>query len=110
MCSRFANLYVLSTWGRHMVYMGSPYIFYIYMIKCGWLGRSSDSFSPVPTIINGGDWGCIVHDLQTVIVLVLLAFNLIPQRSHHSLTLTGPLIKDSATATLSPWNGTRAIK
>ena len=22
-----------------MVYMGSPYIFYIYMIKCGWLGR-----------------------------------------------------------------------
>ena len=22
-----------------MVYMGSPYIFYIFMIKCGWLGN-----------------------------------------------------------------------
>ena len=22
-----------------MVYMGTPYIFYIYMITCGWLGR-----------------------------------------------------------------------
>ena len=39
MCSLFANLYVLSTWGPHMVYMGSPYIFYIYKIKCGWLGN-----------------------------------------------------------------------
>ena len=38
MCTLFANLYVLSTWGLHMVYMGSPYIFYIYMIRCGWLG------------------------------------------------------------------------
>ena len=38
MCTLFANHYVLLTWGPHMVYMGSPYTFYIYMIKCGWLG------------------------------------------------------------------------
>ena len=38
MCSLFENLYVLSTWDPHMVYMGFPYILYIYMIKCGWLG------------------------------------------------------------------------
>ena len=25
MCTLFANLYVLSTWGPHMIYMGSPY-------------------------------------------------------------------------------------
>ena len=39
MCTLFANLYMLSTWCPHMVYMGCPYIFYIYMIKCGWLGN-----------------------------------------------------------------------
>ena len=50
---------------------------------------SSDSFSTVPSIVNGGDWGCIVRNLETIIDLVLLAFNLIPQRSHHSLTLQG---------------------
>ena len=33
------NLYVLSTWGHHMVYMGSPYMFYINIIACGWLGN-----------------------------------------------------------------------
>ena len=43
--------------------------------------------SVVPPIVNGGDWGCIERDLETIIVLVLLAFNFIPQRSHHSLTL-----------------------
>ena len=37
--------------------------------------RSSDSFSAVPPIVNRGDWGCIVRDLETIIVLVLLAFN-----------------------------------
>ena len=40
MCTLFANLYVLLTWGPHMVYMGTPYIFYIYMIRCGWLGQN----------------------------------------------------------------------
>ena len=29
---------MLLTWGAHMVYMGTPYIFDIYMIRCGWLG------------------------------------------------------------------------
>ena len=49
--------------------------------------RLSDSFSTVLPIVNWGDWGCIVRDLETIIVLVLLTFNFIPQRSHHSLTL-----------------------
>ena len=40
MCTLFANLYVLLTWGPHMVYMGTPYIFDIYMIRCGWLGAA----------------------------------------------------------------------
>ena len=38
MCTLFVNLYVLLTWGPHMVYMGTPYIFDIYIIRCGWLG------------------------------------------------------------------------
>ena len=38
--------------------------------------RSSGSFSTVPSIVNRGDWGCILLDLETIIVLVLLAFNL----------------------------------
>ena len=38
MSTLFANLYVLLTWGPHMVYMGTPYIFDIYMNRCGWLG------------------------------------------------------------------------
>ena len=50
------------------------------------------SFSTVPPIVNGGDWGCIVRNLETIIVLVLLAFNFIPQRSHHPLSL--PKVKD----------------
>ena len=56
--------------------------------------RSSDSFSTVPPIVSGGDWGYIVRDLETIIVLVLLAFNFIHQRSHHSLTL--PRVTDPA--------------
>ena len=38
MCTIFANLYVLLTWGPYMVYKGTPYIFHIYIIRCGWLG------------------------------------------------------------------------
>ena len=49
--------------------------------------RSSDSFSTVTPIVNGGDWGCIVRDLETIIVLVRLAIKVIPQRSLHSLAL-----------------------
>ena len=37
-------------------------------------------------MVNGGDLGCIVRDLKTIIVLDLLAFNFIPQSSHHSQT------------------------
>ena len=74
------------------------------------IARSSDYFSTVPPIVNGGDWGCIVRDLETIIVLVLLAFNFIPQRPHHSLTLPRSRIRDSATVTLTPGDGTTAIK
>ena len=55
--------------------------------------RSSDAFSTV--LPNEGDWGCIVRDLKAIIVLVLLTFNFIPQRSHHSLTLPRSRIRDS---------------
>ena len=72
--------------------------------------RSSDSFSTVPPIVNGEDWGCIAHDLETIIVLVLLTFNFIPQKSHHLLTLTRSQIKESATVTLMPGYGTTAIQ
>ena len=72
--------------------------------------RSSDSFSTLPPIVNAGDWGYIVRDLETIIGLVLLAFNFIPQRSHHSLTFMRSLLRDSATVTLTPGDGTTAIK
>ena len=72
--------------------------------------RSSDSFSTVPPIVNGGDRGCIMRNLETIIVLVLLAFNFIPQRSYQSLTLPRSRIRDSATATLTPGDGKTAIK
>ena len=71
---------------------------------------SSDSFSTVMKIVNGDDWGYIVRDLETIIVLALLAFNFIPQRSHHSLTLPRSRIRDSAIVTLTPGDGTTAIK
>ena len=41
-------------------------------------------------------WGYIVRDLETTIVLVLLAFNFIHQRSHHSLIFTRSRLRDSA--------------
>ena len=37
--------------------------------------RSSNPFSTLPPIVNAGYWGNIVPDLETIIVLVLLAFN-----------------------------------
>ena len=51
-----------------------------------------------------------MRDLETIIVLVLLAFNLIPERSLHSLALPRSRIGDSATATLTPGDGTTAIE
>ena len=72
--------------------------------------RSSDYFCTVLPIVNGGDLGCIVRDLETNIVLVLLAFNKISERSHHPLTLPRSRIRDSATVTLTPGDGTTSIK
>ena len=40
-------------------------------------------------IVNGGDSGCIVHDLKTIIVLALLTFYIIPQ-SLTAKALTNP--------------------
>ena len=56
------------------------------------------SFRTVPPIVNRGDWGFIVSDLETIIVL--LAFNFIPQKSHHLLTMPRSQIRHSATLTL----------
>ena len=72
--------------------------------------RSSDSISTVTPIVNVGDRGCIVRDLETIVVLVVLAFNFIPKRSHHSLTLPRSRIWDSATVTLTPGDGTKPSK
>ena len=33
------------------------------------ISRSSDSCSPVLPIVNGGDWECITHDLETILML-----------------------------------------
>ena len=70
------------------------------------ISGSSDSISTVPQIVNGGDRGCILLDLKTIIVLVLLAFNFIPYMPHHSRTLPWSRIRDSATITLTPGDGT----
>ena len=68
------------------------------------------SFSTDPPIVNEGDWECILRDLETIVVLVLLAFNLISQRLHHSLTLLRSRFNDSATATLPSGDSTTATK
>ena len=61
-----------------------------------------------------GDLGCIVCDLETIIVLVFLAFNLILQRMkfhyYHSLTFSTLCFRDSDTASLTPADSTTAIK
>ena len=51
-----------------------------------------------------------MRDLETIIVLVLLAFNFIPQKSHHSLTLPRSRSNDSAAVTLTAGDGTTDIK
>ena len=66
--------------------------------------RSADSFSTVPSRING------IYCVWIVIVLVLLEFNLIPHRLHHILTPFRSRFRDSVTATLSPGDGTTAAK
>ena len=47
---------------------------------------------------------------NTHTIIVLLTFNIIPQRSHHSLSLPRSWYRYSATATLTPGDGTTAIK
>ena len=44
-----------------------------------------------------GNWECIVHDLETIIVSVSLEFNFISQKSLHSRTLPRSRFRDSAT-------------
>ena len=41
MCALFANLYVLLTWGSHMIYHGDP-IYVFNMIGYGWFGRETE--------------------------------------------------------------------
>ena len=58
-----------------------------------------------PPIVNADDLGYIVRELETIIVLVLLAFNFILQRSHHSQTFTRSRLRNYAGG-----DGTTAIK
>ena len=51
-----------------------------------------------------------MSDLETIIVLVLLVFNFMSLKSHHSLTLPRYRFRDSAFVTLTPRDGTTAIK
>ena len=87
MCTLFVNLYVLLTWRPHLVYMGAPYIFHIYMIRCGWFGRlwcssnigikchcenihsSIDSSRTVPSTINVNDWRLVASDRWIITLL-----------------------------------------
>ena len=77
------------------------------------ISKTSASFNIVPSIVNGGNWGCIVRDKETIIVLDLFAFKFIPhQRSHehYSLTLTRAGSWGSVTVTLTLGDGTTAVK
>ena len=51
-----------------------------------------------------------MRDLETIIVLVLLAFSFIPHRLHHTLALFRSRFIDYETATLSPGDGTTAAR
>ena len=56
----------------------APTIMDLNLLACMLAHTSSIPFDgSVPPIVNVGDWGCIVRDLETIIVLVLLAFNFI---------------------------------
>ena len=73
-------------------------------IKCyTYYIRVIDSFSTVLPIVNGGDWGCIVRDLETIIVFVLHAFNFIPKCSHYSLALTGHGLTGQGLCNANAW-------
>ena len=72
--------------------------------------RSADSFSPVPSRVNGVNWVWTVSDLEAIIVSVLLAFSIIPYRSNHILTLFKSGFIYSVIATLSPGDVTTTTK
>ena len=61
--------------------------------------RSSDSFRTVPARVNGVDWGWIVLDLETIIVLSLFAIlfptahNLLRIIRSYSKIINNPLVK-----------------
>ena len=71
MCTLFANLYVLLTWGPHMVYMGTPYIFDIYMIRCGWLGNFGIYLDIQVYYLD-------IQTLTTLLCLLLVRYVLVP--------------------------------
>ena len=68
--------------------------------------RLADSFSTVPSRVNVINRGWIMRDLETIIVLVLLAFSFIPHKLHHTTTLFRSRFIDSETVSLSPGDGT----
>ena len=70
----------------------------------------SNNIGHAVTKCMAGDWRCIGHDLDTIIVLVMLAFSFIPQRSHHSFTRLKSRFRDPATATLSSGDDTTTSK
>ena len=74
------------------------------------MARSSDSFNTVLPIVNGGATGCIVLDLGTIIAFVLLAFNFIPNTSHHSRKYLAEVTIQGLCNYHSPGDGTTAIK
>ena len=50
------------------------------------------------------------HVELKLLLLLLVALNFILERSHHSLTLPTSRFRDSATVTLTTWDGTTVIK
>ena len=66
--------------------------------------KPSDSFRIFSSRVNGLYLGWIVNNPQSIVLLILLTFTLIPQRQHHLLTLLRSPLRDWETATLSPEN------
>ena len=71
---------------------------------------SSDSFSTVPPIVNGSDRGFTVHDLKTIIILVLLTFNFVLQMVTPLTNLAEVTIHGLCYYNSMPGEGTTAIK
>ena len=72
--------------------------------------RSSDSFSTVPPIVYEGDLGCIVRELETIKVFLLLGFKFTQKRLQNSLTFTRLRLTDSYCNSITPRDCTTAIK